>query len=301
MPRPTLILVLSAALSLPSAEGAAAPSEKELRKQQIAYAKELYVAGVKAMEAEDYGKALQYFDEAYRYAPDKHVFSFNVGMAAHLGGDCVRAKASFEYFLKMVKKHPERRTAAKRLKEIRASGCAERPAPTTQPSESDSDPDDDRIEAVPTGSAKDREKAREEAKRWATLFKALDEVHDSARQYRAVAKQHGKKRPFSGVARHKERYEKKLLKALKGWGKQPPDRPLMIADPKVGKTFQAACKKAVVREKKAAKKFEKAMDVIDELDLYRLLTKLERASSKRNQKVFERCAKQKQKKQKKKK
>jgi tetratricopeptide (TPR) repeat protein len=293
MPRTKLILVLSAILSLPSAQAAAAPSKKELREQQIAYAKELYVAGVKAMDDEDYAKALQYFDEAYRYAPDKHVFSFNVGMAAHLGGDCVRAKASFEYFLKMVKKHPQRKTAAKKLKEINASGCAERPAPAPVPSEDDAEPDEDRIESVPTGSSKDREKARKEAARWKVFFEALDEVRESARHYKTAVKQHKKKRPFSGVARHKERYEKKLVKALKGWGKQPPERPLMIADPKVGKTYKAACKKAAAREKKAAKKFQKAMEVIDELDLYRLLTKLEKAASGRNQKVFERCAKKK--------
>jgi len=109
--------------------------------------------------------------------------------------------------------------------------------------------------------------------------------------YRTAIKQHGKKRPFSGVARQKERYEKKLLKAVKGWGKQPPERPLMIADPNVGKSYKAACKKAVAREQKAAKKFEKAMDVMDELDLYRLLTKLEKTASGRNRKVFENCAK----------
>jgi hypothetical protein len=118
-----LSVVLAAALSLPSpalAASVAPPSTPE----QLAYAKQLYGEGLAALEAEDYVTATSKFELAYVYAPDKHVFNFNIGSAAHAAGDCMKGKTAFQRFLDLVPDHPERGTAQRKLLEIEQSGCA---------------------------------------------------------------------------------------------------------------------------------------------------------------------------------
>jgi hypothetical protein len=121
-----LCMVLAAALSLPSpAIASVAPASTP---EQLAYAKQLYGEGLAALEAEDYVTATSKFELAYVYAPDKHVFNFNIGSAAHAAGDCMKAKTAFQRFLDLVPDHPERGTAQQKLLEIEQSGCAAAPA-----------------------------------------------------------------------------------------------------------------------------------------------------------------------------
>lgn len=129
-----LSMVLAAALSLPSpAIASIAPASTP---EQLAYAKQLYSEGLAALEAEDYVTATSKFELAYVYAPDRHVFNFNIGSAAHAAGDCMKAKTAFQRFLDLVPDHPERGTAQKKLLDIEQSGCvatSATPAPGTTP------------------------------------------------------------------------------------------------------------------------------------------------------------------------
>jgi tetratricopeptide (TPR) repeat protein len=124
-------LLACVAMALPSPVLAHAPTE--LEQQQIAYAKQLYGEGVTALEAANYPLAVQKFEEAYRYAPNLHVFNFNIGTAAHSAGDCAKAKLAFQRFLDLVPAHAERKTAQEKLLEIERSGCAAPPPPVVAP------------------------------------------------------------------------------------------------------------------------------------------------------------------------
>lgn len=274
-----IVLSLLAALSLGSAAHGAAPSKEELSKQQIEYAKQLYAEGLAAMEAQDYGTALTKFDEAYRYAPDKHLFNFNIGMAALLGGDCNRAKGAFQYFLAHVPKHPERKTAEAKLQEIEASGCAKALDPEDEAAEGT-------LEEAPGGTLKDREKQREQQQRESLLLAALAEVREAKSLYTSAAKQ--QKRPFAGVARQKKRAEKKLLKLLATYEIHAP-APAVVGSSLPGGA-KKACEQAVAREKAAAKHYAKVLDTFEEVDVYRVFNRLQKTASKRFVKVFEDCA-----------
>jgi tetratricopeptide (TPR) repeat protein len=282
MSKSTLIPCLSVLLALAAPVRASGPSEEELRKQQIEYAKKLFAEGTQAMMDGEYKTALEKFQVAYRYAPDKHVFNFNIGMAALLAGDCNYAKASFEYFLTTVKKHPERKTAKQKLAEIAASGCAEEAAPEPEEEE-----EEDAFEAAPRGSLKDRELEADERRRRQTVYDALEELRTSAALYRRLVKKHGRKRPFPAVARYKERKQEKLVELLKelGWDVPAPE----VVTVELPDDIRAACDEAVEREQEAAKEYEKIAEEFDDLDIYRMFTRLERRASGRHTRVFQRC------------
>lgn len=94
-------------------------------KQKMKRAKKLYGEGEEALAAEDPATALMKFEQAYNdYAPDLHLFNFNIGIAAHQLGDCVKAKAAFGRFLDLVAEHPARGQAQEKLLEIERSQCA---------------------------------------------------------------------------------------------------------------------------------------------------------------------------------
>lgn len=94
-------------------------------KQKMKRAKKLYGEGEEALAAEDPATALMKFEQAYNdYAPNLHLFNFNIGIAAHQLGDCVKAKAAFGRFLDLVSEHPARGQAQEKLLEIERSQCA---------------------------------------------------------------------------------------------------------------------------------------------------------------------------------
>lgn len=98
-------------------------------------AKTLFGEGNAALEANDPYTALQKFEEAYNtYAPELHVFNYNIGLAAYDTGDCVKAKTAFQRFLDLVPDHGERGAAQMKIMEIDRSGCAtQQPQPTPAP------------------------------------------------------------------------------------------------------------------------------------------------------------------------
>ena len=130
-------LTLSTSLALLPAPVLA--QDKSLKEQQIDYAKELYQQGEEALGKRDYKTAVAKFEEAYRYAPDLHVFNFNIANAAFAGGNCAKAKTYFQRFLDTVPDHPERTSAQEKLLEIERSGCAVEDA-TPGPAVSEEDP-----------------------------------------------------------------------------------------------------------------------------------------------------------------
>lgn len=138
MARTCVALALCGAVAMPVTAQGSVFAQPASTPEQLAYAKQLYSEGLAALEAQDFKTATTKFEQAYVYAPDKHVFNFNIGSAAYAAGDCVKAKAAFQRFLDLVSDHPERGTAQKNLMEIERSGCAAAatPAPTPTPAPS---------------------------------------------------------------------------------------------------------------------------------------------------------------------
>ncbi|MEM6294709.1 MAG: tetratricopeptide repeat protein [Myxococcota bacterium] len=144
-----IAVAVAAALSLPSVAFAAPTTASAVHlgfaqpagpdpstmsdEDKMNRAKALYGEGDAAYTSGDYTTALAKFEEAYNYyAPQLHLFNFNIGSAAYELGDCVKAKTAFQRFLDLVPDHPERGTAQEKLIEIERSGCAE-PVTTTTP------------------------------------------------------------------------------------------------------------------------------------------------------------------------
>jgi hypothetical protein len=137
--------------------------------EKIERAKALYGEGNAALDSGDPYTALAKFEEAYfTYAPDLHVFNFNIGIAAHDSGDCVKAKQAFQRFLDLVPEHDERSTAQLKMLEIDRSGCAQQqpaPVPTPTPTPlAEEDPLAEAEEDAPIleSRATERERAAEE-------------------------------------------------------------------------------------------------------------------------------------------
>ncbi len=139
--------LLSVALSLPTTAvawaappptapagvqpGGADPTAGMSEEQKLERAKQLYGEADAAFQSGNFSDALTKFEEAYNvYAPNFHVFNFNIGLAAYELGDCVKAKTAFQRFLDLVAEHPSRGEAQQKLIEIERSGCANAAQPT---------------------------------------------------------------------------------------------------------------------------------------------------------------------------
>jgi len=180
--RTPLALLLSAALLSPPAiaqasasTSAQAPADMS-DEDKMERAKTLYGEGDAAFQSGDFTNALAKFEEAYNvYAPNFHVFNFNIGLAAIESGDCVKAKAAFQRFLDLVADHPERGRAQERLMDIERTGCAApapepEPAPITTPaedgtSESAYPVEDDDDAPVLTSSSQERKQQADRERR----------------------------------------------------------------------------------------------------------------------------------------
>ncbi len=154
--RALLSTVLATALALPTPVSAAQPADLSAMSddEKLERAKALFGEGNAAVDLGDFSLAVTKFEEAYyTYAPNLHVFNYNIGNAAFELGDCVKAKQAFQRFLDLVPDHPERGSAQERLVEIESSNCAQPPAavattpvptatPAAQPAASIDDIDD---------------------------------------------------------------------------------------------------------------------------------------------------------------
>jgi len=113
----------------------AGPTPDQMSEEEkLERAKALYAEGNAALDNGDPYTALAKFEDAYfTYAPNLHVFNFNIGIAALDSGDCVKAKQAFQRFLDLVPEHDQRSTAQIKLMDIERSGCAQQQQPTPAP------------------------------------------------------------------------------------------------------------------------------------------------------------------------
>lgn len=117
--RASLSVVLCASLAQPTVAlaappppppppgGAAAPAQPEqppdpstvTAEERINWAKKLFKEATEAHEREDFFNSVIKFEQAYSFAPDKHIFAYNIGQDAWELRDCARVKQYLELFL----------------------------------------------------------------------------------------------------------------------------------------------------------------------------------------------------------
>ncbi len=102
--------------------------------ERLKWAKKLFTEARAAHDAEDYYNSVIKFEQAYSFAPDKHIFAFNIGQDSYELKDCARVKQYLELFLiketaneELRKKAQEILSKAENNKECVTGG----PAPTT--------------------------------------------------------------------------------------------------------------------------------------------------------------------------
>ena len=67
--------------------------------ERINWAKKLFKEATEAHDREDFYNSVIKFEQAYSFAPDKHIFAYNIGQDAWELRDCARVKQYLELFL----------------------------------------------------------------------------------------------------------------------------------------------------------------------------------------------------------
>jgi hypothetical protein len=83
--------------------------------EKLKWAKKLFTEARAAHDAEDYYNSVIKFEQAYNFAPDKHIFAFNIGQDAWELRDCARVKQYLELFLIKETANEELRKKAQEL------------------------------------------------------------------------------------------------------------------------------------------------------------------------------------------
>ena len=83
--------------------------------ERLKWAKKLFTEARAAHDAEDYYNSVIKFEQAYNFAPDKHIFAFNIGQDSWELKDCVRVKQYLELFLIKETANEELRKKAQEL------------------------------------------------------------------------------------------------------------------------------------------------------------------------------------------
>ncbi len=267
-----LLCALAPGLLLPDTSQARTAPADELKKQQIDYAKQLYEQALAAMEGENFDEALHLFEEAYRYAPELHLFNYNIGSAAEKAGNCPKARIAYQRFLDLVPKHQERKAVAAKVEKL----VAECPY------------DAEALEAVSTEGRKDRDEQRAAEEKVRSLDDAVQELQKSIDLYQKVLIHHPKAPAFGAVLRKKKRHLGRLLKLYGSHGLTTPERekPEMVAPDSVA----AACAKAAAQEKRNAAAFEAVLQHFDSREMYRVMTRFHRQAERRDRPRFQQCS-----------
>lgn len=116
-------LVAQTAAAQPSIAFAQAAAEPEQipdpdtlgQEERIEWAKKLYLQAKEYHDAEDYYNSVIKYEQAYAFAPSKHLFAYNIGMDAWELRDCARVKKYFELFLVRDTENPELQTTAREI------------------------------------------------------------------------------------------------------------------------------------------------------------------------------------------
>jgi hypothetical protein len=115
--------------------------------EKLKWAKKLFGEATAAHDAEDFYNSVIKFEQAYTFAPDKHIFAYNIGQDAWELRDCARVKQYLELFLiKETAKEDLRKKAQELL--AKADGNKEcvtggAPAPNPDPPPQTQGPADD--------------------------------------------------------------------------------------------------------------------------------------------------------------
>jgi len=114
--RSSLSLSLSLSLALPSVAMAGPPPPPPPKgtattpdqppdpntisaEEKLKWAKKLFGEATAAHDSEDFYNSVIKFEQAYTFAPDKHIFAYNIGQDAWELRDCARVKQYLELFL----------------------------------------------------------------------------------------------------------------------------------------------------------------------------------------------------------
>ncbi len=254
-----------------SRTASAAPADDKAKKAQIDYAKQLYGEGVAAMEAKDFDTALVKFKEAYRYAPELHLFTYNIGAAAEGSGDCYTARTYYTMFLDLVPEHPERDNVRKTVERL-VEQCPEAPQS---------------VEVIShTDDTKKKEHAEQEGED--SLREAFEAVEKAAAMYTAVASGNGGAQPFKRIGAAKQRHRKRMLKLFDSHGMTPkPPSEGGDDDTFVPDSLSEACNAAASHEKKSARLFEEAANAIGTREMWRVMNRYRRAADGRYRNAFQ--------------
>jgi tetratricopeptide (TPR) repeat protein len=255
----TLRALWLALVLLPAAAGAA-PS-------QLDRAKQVYAEGKALLDKKNYIDAMSKFEEAYRLAPDKHLFNYNIATAAELAGDCNKALNHYKMFLDLVPDHPQRADAKKSIGALTKS-CAPPPSAAEVAEE----------RGV-------RESERKDAVRRRVLGDALHATQQSVLRYQAVIAKHGKQAPFSGILRQKKRAAKKIAKLFGPLEIDPVDD--YTGEVGAAGTVEQSCRQAETQEERNIAVYEKAYETFDDdFDTQKLMDKLSLRAETRHLRAF---------------
>lgn len=83
--------------------------------ERLNWAKKLFAEAKAAHDREDYFNSVIRFEQAYAFAPDKHIFAFNIGQDAWELKDCARVKQYLELFLVKEQNNADLRKKAQEL------------------------------------------------------------------------------------------------------------------------------------------------------------------------------------------
>jgi len=104
--RGTLSTVLCVGLATQSSLASAYVQDEELPDpstlsddEKLEWAKKLYIQAKEHHDQEDYYNSVIKYERAYSYAPDKHIFAYNLGIDAWELKDCARVKQYLQLFL----------------------------------------------------------------------------------------------------------------------------------------------------------------------------------------------------------
>ena len=243
----------------------------ESSEQNLDYAKQLYADGEKAMEAGDFATAKAKYMAGYAYAPELHVFTFNIAMAADAAGECAVAKKYFQHFVDLVPKHAERDTAKKRLAELEKSCDQELP------------------EAAPVEAPKpkDKRKTRAQIDAERSLNTALGELVRARDMYKQASKRHKQTRQIARAGRRKKRHAKRMRKLITELGVEVdvPEREL----PDVPVTVKDACRDGRSQEGKIISAMEEVLEHYDGKTTYRVVKRFIRWAERIDKPAFEEC------------
>lgn len=236
-------------------------------KGDLAQAKKLYAEGDKALAAKSYTEAMQKFEQAYGLAPDKHLFNYNIAVAAELLGDCDKARRHYQMFIDLVPEHPERKKVSAKLAKL-AKTCVV---------------DDESTAVISPGERRKRDADRAKLAANRTLETAWQQTRDAAALYAAIAGKFDAP-PFRHMAAVRKRWAKKLAKLSAEIGVE-----LEAADgtPEVPGSIEGACRKGVGTEKRNAEAYAAALEVFDDAKLTRALARYERRAADRDAPMFE--------------